>query len=333
VYVTTDLPSIQYLTGFTGSSATLGLTAERDVLITDGRYRQQVAAQSPGIEVVIDRDHCGALANDVDEREILVDNRSVTSFIEQLSAAGFAITTVADPVAELRVTKESTELEHLTRACSITARALAHIARTIEIGQREVEIARRLELSFAELGAQDRAFPTIVGSGPNSAIPHHQPGDRRLMAGDLLVIDCGAKVEGYHSDMTRTFIVGAEPEPWQLHIHALVQRAQQAGVQALMPDVPAATVDAAARAVIEEAGYADAFSHGTGHGVGLQIHEAPMLSKVSSASLPQGAVITVEPGIYLPGRGGVRIEDTVVVANPAQVLTEMERGLTRVGIR
>ncbi|MED6331620.1 MAG: M24 family metallopeptidase, partial [Actinomycetota bacterium] len=202
---------------------------------------------------------------------------------------------------------------------------------TIAVGDREADIARRLEAAFAEWGADDRAFVTIVASGENSALPHHRAGDHQLATGDLLVIDCGAKVDGYHADMTRTFVVGAEPSEWQHEIHSLVLQAQQAARDAVAPEVVAGDIDAAAREPITHAGFGEAFAHGTGHGVGLEIHEQPMLSARSSAVLPENAVVTVEPGIYLPGRGGVRIEDTVVVAHAPQVLTEMQRGLTRVG--
>jgi len=330
-FVTADLPTIGYLTGFDGSNATLALGPEHELLVTDGRYREQAAAQCPDIEVRIDRDVGGALAAGLTQRALRIDDRSSASFVAALRCRGFSITTIADPVAAARMAKDADEQRALAAACVITAQALADIAASIAVGQREVEIARRLELRFAELGADDRAFPSIVASGPNSAIPHHRPGERRLEAGDLLVIDCGAKVDGYHADMTRTFVVGADAEPWQREIHALVEQAQRAGIEAVRPGGSAASIDHAARSGIDEAGYGQHFVHGTGHGVGLQIHEAPMLSRTSSVTLPEGAVITVEPGIYLPGRGGVRIEDTVVVASPAQVLTTLERGLTRVG--
>jgi len=330
-FVTVDLPTIEYLTGFTGSNATLAVGSGHGLLVTDGRYREQAAEQCPDIEVCIDRDVSGALASGLTQRSLRIDDRSSASFVGGLQSRGFSTTTITDPVAAVRMVKDADELRALTTACAITARALEDIAASIAVGQREVEIARRLELRFAELGADDRAFPSIVGSGPNSAIPHHRPGERGVQVGDLLVIDCGAKVDGYHADMTRTFVVGADGEPWQREIHAHVEQAQLAGIEAVCPGAPAAAIDHAARSRIDEAGHAEHFVHGTGHGVGLQIHEAPMLSRTSSATLLQGAVITVEPGIYLPGRGGVRIEDTVVVSNPAQVLTTLDRALTRVG--
>ena len=331
VYLTTDLPSVEYLTGFTGSNATLAIGPEWALLITDGRYRDQAAAQCPDIEVIIDRNVSAALSLTLPQPKVAIDDRASSAFISKLQEVGVFVTPAPDPVAALRMCKDTLEIENLTRACDITARALADTAAEIKIGQREVEVARRLELRFAELGADDRAFPSIVASGPHSAIPHHQPGNRRLAVGDLLVMDCGAKVNGYHADMTRTFVVGAEPQPWQREIYACVERAQQAGIDALSPGVAASAIDVAVRSVIDDAGFGEAFIHGTGHGVGLQIHEAPMLSRASTAELPENAVITVEPGIYLAGRGGVRIEDSIVVAHPVQVLTDLERSLTRVG--
>jgi Xaa-Pro dipeptidase len=162
-------------------------------------------------------------------------------------------------------------------------------------------------------GAHAMSFETIVAGGPNSAVPHHEPGDRPLEAGDFLKCDFGAAYEGYHADMTRTFLVGAEPADWQRDLYDLVRRAQRAGRRALVPGASFPEVDGAARSVIEAAGYGEAFSHGLGHGVGLEIHEAPLIGYAATGTLDASTPVTVEPGVYLPGRGGVRIEDTLVV--------------------
>ena len=331
VFVTRDLASVRYLTGFSGSNATVVIGTDEVHLVTDGRYREQAHHECPDVAGVIDRDVVGALRGLCAGREVALDDRTPVGMAQQLTEAGLAVHAVADPVAPLRMVKDTQELDALSRAGGITARALEQVADTIVVGDREADIARRLEAAFAEWGADDRAFATIVASGENSALPHHRAGDRPLATGDLLVIDCGAKVDGYHADMTRTFVVGAEPSEWQHEIHSLVLLAQHAGRDAVAPEVVAGDIDAAAREPITLAGFGEAFAHGTGHGVGLEIHEQPMLSARSSAVLPEHAVVTVEPGIYLPGRGGVRIEDTVVVARAPQVLTEMQRGLTRVG--
>ena len=167
---------------------------------------------------------------------------------------------------------------------------------------------------MVELGAESLAFPTIVATGPNSAIPHHRPSDREIQRGDLLKIDFGALYQGYHADCTRTFLVGQEPADWQREIFDVVRQAQRAGRHALVPGVEGTDVDAAARSVVVEAGFGEQFPHGLGHGVGLEIHEAPLMGYGSTGRIESGTALTVEPGIYLPGRGGVRIEDTLVVS-------------------
>jgi Xaa-Pro aminopeptidase len=170
---------------------------------------------------------------------------------------------------------------------------------------------------MVELGADGASFDTIVASGPNSAIPHHRPTDREIERGDLLKIDFGALYQGYHADCTRTVVVGREPESWQREIYEVVHRAQHAGRQALDVGRDVREVDRSARSVVASAGYADQFSHGLGHGVGLEIHEAPMLGPTAAGRLADRTPVTVEPGVYLPGRGGVRIEDTLVVRDGA----------------
>lgn len=330
-YVSADLPTVRYLTGFSGSSATVVVEGPRVVLITDGRYRDQAAAECAGIEVVIQRDVVVALEEVLTGRSLHLDERANLGLLAGLQAADFTVHPMRDPVMALREIKDDGELQHLHAACSITATALAQEIAGVRVGDREVDIARSLEARFGELGAEDRAFPTIVAGGPNSAVPHHRASSRPLQPGDLLVIDCGAMVGGYHADMTRTFVVGAEPADWQREVHEIVLGAQERARNVVTPGIRAREVDLAARSFIEQRGYAANFTHGTGHGVGLQIHESPMLSASTDECLGERFVVTVEPGVYLPGRGGVRIEDTVVVADPSQVLTPMDRALTRVG--
>ncbi len=201
----------------------------------------------------------------------------------------------------------------LREACAFSDRALTELLDTICPGRTEREIARELENRMREHGATGIAFETIVATGPNSAVPHHRPTQRPVASGDLLKIDFGAQFNGYHADCTRTMVVGAEPADWQREIHAVVREAQRAGRHALAPGADARLVDTAAREVVIAAGFGDQFPHGLGHGVGLEIHEAPMLGYGSDARLADRTPVTVEPGIYLPGRGGVRIEDTLVV--------------------
>jgi Xaa-Pro aminopeptidase len=329
-FLTRDLPTIRYLTGFSGSNATLLISGESSTLITDSRYQDQARSETEDVAIVIERDAMAAVLA-LRPTTITVDPAIPVADVDRLRQGNFAISMAGPGLRELRAVKEPQELQVLALACQITARALEALAAEISVGDSEVQVARRLESLFADSGAEDRAFRTIVAAGPHSAVPHHQPTSRALQQGDLLVIDCGALVDGYHADMTRTFVVGAEPLPWQQEIHDAVRQAQRAGIRAAVPGATARDVDNAARSVIASAGFGDAFTHGTGHGVGLQIHEPPMLTAGSVDSISAGSPITIEPGIYLPGRGGVRIEDTIVVGDPTRVLTEAPRDLIVVG--
>jgi Xaa-Pro dipeptidase len=231
-------------------------------------------------------------------------------------AAGSAVELVRAPgrVEELRQTKDDDEIEALRMACAAADRALAGLIEHggLRAGRTEREVARELEGRMLDHGAVSPAFESIVAAGANSAIPHHRPTDAALRAGDLVKLDFGALVDGYHSDMTRTVVLG-EPADWQRELYELVAAAQAAGRAALRVGASIPEVDAAARQVIEKAGHGEEFPHGLGHGVGLEIHEAPNLTKTGEGRLLAGMAVTVEPGVYLSGRGGVRIEDTLVV--------------------
>jgi Xaa-Pro aminopeptidase len=237
-------------------------------------------------------------------------------------------------LAEMRLVKDTHEQDTKRRAAQISAgahvRAMQLSARMLRDGQdvREYHLEAELLHEFRRHGSQFPAYTSIVAAGANSAIPHHRPTDAELRAGDFVKIDFGALVGGYHSDMTRTFVLGAAAD-WQREIYELVLAAQQAGVGALEPGADLAGIDGAARGIIEEAGFAEKFGHGLGHGVGLQIHEAPGINAAAAGALRTGSVVTVEPGVYLPGRGGVRIEDTVLVSGEgAESLSRFSRELT-----
>jgi Xaa-Pro aminopeptidase len=244
---------------------------------------------------------------------------------------GTATLSLGRVVEELRVVKDDSEIEALRSACQISVQALEQLQQGEFVGRTEQQVARDLEWRMFELGAEALAFETIVAAGPNSAIPHHGPTGREICAGDLLKIDFGARFEGYHADCTRTMIVHDQPTDWQREIYDLVATSQRAGRDALAPGAERVQVDRAARSVIEEAGYGDHFVHGLGHGVGLQIHEEPYFSPRSTGRLLSRTPVTVEPGVYLPDRGGVRIEDTVVVAESPELLTTTTRELLIVG--
>lgn len=328
VILTASLPSIRYLTGFSGSNAVLAVGPDVEILGTDGRYIDQVAAESPGLATVIDRDTLPALLVRLQGRHLRVDDTISASQFRQCHDTDPSLELDHGTIDMLRAVKDEGELACLSSACEITVRALGVLTTEIRVGMTEVALARRLEQLFGEFGADDRSFETIVGTGPNSAIPHHQPDRTALKTGDLLVIDCGALVEGYHADMTRTFVVAREPDTWQIELHAAVERAQRAAREAVCDGADARSLDEVARASLAADGFGERFTHGLGHGVGLQIHEAPFLGPRATGSIAAGMTITIEPGAYLPGRGGVRIEDTLAVTESGvRVLTEASRAL------
>jgi Xaa-Pro aminopeptidase len=227
-------------------------------------------------------------------------------------------------VEALREVKDAGEMALLRLACEAADAALADLVSRggLQPGRSERQVSRELESLMLDHGADGISFETIVATGANSAVPHHRPTDAVLSTGDFVKIDFGALVGGYHSDMTRTFVLGRAAD-WQLDIYELVASAQREGREALLPGVSCSEVDAAAREVIAKAGYGDNFSHGLGHGVGLQIHEAPGIGATSVGTLLAGSAVTVEPGVYLPSRGGVRIEDTLIVGSDPSVAPEL----------
>jgi Xaa-Pro aminopeptidase len=320
----TDLVNVRYLSGFTGSNAALLIRAddETPVLATDGRYLTQAAKQSPDAELVIERacaPHLAALAGTRGMRRLGFESHVVTVDGHALltSAAGnVELVRAAGAVEALREVKDAGEIALLRLACEAADAALADLleAGGLRAGRTEKEVGRELESRMLDHGADGVSFETIVATGPNSAIPHHRPTDAVLAAGDFVKIDFGALVAGYHSDMTRTFVL-APIAQWQRDVYELVAGAQRVGTEALAPGVSLCGVDGASRQVIAGAGFAENFGHGLGHGVGLQIHEAPGISASSAGTLLAGSAVTVEPGVYLPGRGGVRIEDTLVVGS------------------
>lgn len=317
----TDLVNVRYLTGFTGSNAALLVWADPDRpadFCTDGRYVEQAAAQAPDLEAVISRDAVAPLLALVAGTGVLGFEARHVSVAEHAamarSAPGITLLATTGLVEGLRAIKDEDEIELLRRACGIADEALATllVREGIRPGRTERQVARELEWLMFEGGADGIGFETIVATGPNSAIPHHRPTEAVLADGDLVKIDFGAQLGGYHSDMTRTFALGSCVQ-WQIDTYDLVLRAQLAGLAAVAPGVKASDVDAASRSVIAAEGLGELFAHGLGHGVGLEIHEAPGIGPSATGTLSSGAAVTVEPGVYHARRGGVRIEDTVIV--------------------
>lgn len=313
----TDPLNIRYLVGFTGSNGSLLVTQNEVMLATDSRYEIQSAEQTSDISIAIDRDLFGSLLVDLSCPELLVEGKdmSITQF-EKLKSRfpKLVITVSTDLVEQLRVIKDAYELTMISKACAISTQALSDIVQEIVPGITELAIAFKLEQQMRILGADDKAFETIVAVGSNSAIPHHEPTSKPIQLGDLLKIDFGAKVSGYHADCTRTFVLG-KPASWQTDLHHAVLSAQASGRAKLRSGVSFSSVVSVVNDSLDAAGYGEYFSHGLGHGVGLAIHEDPFFSGSDNGKIEQNTVITVEPGAYLPGQGGVRIEDTVVITD------------------
>src|SRR5262245_9139359 len=325
----TSPPNVRYLSGLVSSNMALLLPADGPaVLGTDSRYAEAAERDCPDIELLVERwldSAMTALAAERGYRTLAFEAQDLTverhaSLAEQ--PGGPRLVPLGHAIEALRMIKDETEIELLARACSITDQALAAVLPAIRPGCTERDIAILVERTMVDMGAEAPAFDTIVASGPNGAIPHHSPGGRVLERGDLVTIDCGARHAGYHADMTRTVALGS-PAPWQQEIYELVAAAQLAGIAAATVGADVQDVDASARDLIEAAGYGGSFQHGLGHGVGLEVHEAPMLGYGQTGTLEDRVPVTVEPGIYLPGKGGVRIEDTLVVrtAGPETLIT------------
>ena len=319
----TDPHNVRYLTGFTGSNAALLVDAEGDeqtLFCTDRRYETQSARQVPDLRRLVERACDRRLTTEATGRGVArlgfeshvvtVDGHAALADI----AGAERLHRAPRHVEELRLVKDDAEVEALRAACAAADSALAGLFADggIRPGRTELAVARDLEQRMVEAGATGPSFETIVAAGVHSAVPHHRPTATELRRGDLVKMDFGALVDGYHSDMTRTVVLG-EPTDWQRELYDLVAAAQAAGRAALHPGADVREVDAAARSVIVAAGRGEQFLHGLGHGVGLQIHEAPALSPLGAGRLAAGMAVTVEPGVYLVDRGGVRIEDTLVV--------------------
>lgn len=312
------LVNVRYLSGFTGSNGWLLLRGDGSgTFFTDGRYEEQSRRE----------------VADLDRR--VVGSRFATVFAEACAGSGIStvgfepggltyrawrdldgtgpeLVPVEDEIERLRWQKDADEITRLERAQALTDEAFERVTGKLAEGLTERRVAFELEQAMREAGAERVGFDTIVAFGPNAAEPHHSPTERALERGDVVKLDFGCVVEGYHSDMTRTLAFG-DPGERLREAYGLVLRAHLAGIDAVREGVAGGEADAAARAVIEEAGLGEAFAHSLGHGVGLEIHEGPTLRKGSEDRLPAGAVVTVEPGVYLPGVGGIRIEDAVIV--------------------
>lgn len=322
--------NLRYLTGFTGSSGLLLMTAGRGVLITDFRYAVQAPAEAGGaVDIAVEPTSLWEglrrlLATGPRSRLGFERERLTVREAERLSQIdNVEAVPTADLVEGLRLVKDADEVEAIRGAAELAQEALAEVLPTVRVGDTEQAVAARLELALRLRGSEWHPFETIVASGPRSALPHARPSSRPIGRGDWLLFDFGAQLEGYCSDLTRTVVVGAAADSRQREVYEVVRQAQLRAREGLQPGMSGREADALARDVISAAGFGERFGHSLGHGLGLEVHEAPRLARTAEDPIPAGVVVTVEPGIYLEGWGGVRLEDDIfLTARGAQCLSD-----------
>jgi Xaa-Pro aminopeptidase len=330
-FLVLDPVNVRYLTGFKSSNPALLVTPDGAQLFSDFRYAEAGRAIE-GVEFVeVTRTMVKVLAERLEGRVGFEADFVTYDGYETLRSGGAELVPRKDVVQALRAVKDEAEIGTIRRAAEITDEVYARFAKEPAVGKSEAELAWRIEQLFRECGADGLSFPVIVATGPNGARPHAVPGERVLEPGQLVVVDSGCTVDGYCSDCTRTFSTGSLPGELA-DAYALCLEAQRTGLEAVRAGVTGIDADAAARSVIADAGLGEAFGHGLGHGVGLEIHEAPRLSRESPDALRAGQIVTVEPGIYLEGNGGVRIEDlTVVRDDGVEILSHFTKDLVELG--
>jgi Xaa-Pro aminopeptidase len=324
----------RYLSGYTGGEAALLITPHKSLILTDFRYYEQVAEEAPDFQLVKVEGKLSLVLKQVlkthDIRTLGFESTHVAfdQYQEWKTACrGVKWIPLRDVVERLRLIKDDDELAVMKKAIAVSDAACDYIRQIMRVGMTEKQVAWELESFMRTHGAEALSFGLIVGSGPNGAKPHSVLQDRPIQKGEPVVMDLGAQVDGYHSDLTRTVCLG-EPDDKLRKIHDIVLRAQLAAEEGARPGMTGQQVDALARQVIADAGHADHFGHGLGHGVGLAVHEGPRASPLSSTILEPGMLCTIEPGIYLPGWGGVRIEDIVLFTESGvQVLTQTRKDL------
>jgi Xaa-Pro aminopeptidase len=337
-FLVSSRENIQYLSGFSGSAGFLLVAPSESALFVDFRYFEQARKEAPASRIVecekklleeiakeLTRLEVKALAFEEEHTTVKRHGELRTKF------EGVKLIGVCDIVERLRLVKDTSEIDAIREAVRLADRVFEKIKGEIKIGMTEIEIAALLEYFMKREGATRPSFDSIVASGPNSSLPHAKPTARKIGPGDFLKMDFGAHFHGYCSDLTRTVVIG-EPGEKNRKIYEIVLEAQKAALEMIKPGIEASKIDKAARSRIESEGYGKQFGHGLGHGVGLMVHEGPVVNSESKDVLETGMVFTVEPGIYIPGFGGVRIEDMVVVTRKGvEILTTSPKELTILG--
>jgi Xaa-Pro aminopeptidase len=326
-----SLVNVRYLTGLSSSNAALLVTQDGTRLYTDFRYAER-ARVVPGVEFVQTRRDIYAELPELVQGRVGFEPGALTyTRYATLAAGGLELVPRDGLVEAMRAVKDEGELDTIRRAAAVTSEAFARLAEEPFVGRPERDLAWRMESLFRELGGDEPAFPVIVAAGPTGGSPHAEPGDRLIEPGETVVIDAACRIDGYCSDCTRTFLTGELPEELA-RAYDVVLEAQLIGLAAVKAGADSAAVDGTARDVVEAAGFGGQFGHGLGHGLGLEVHEKPWLNAEWPSELEAGNVVTVEPGVYLPGVGGVRIEDLVIVTQQgAEVLTSFTKEPVSVG--
>jgi Xaa-Pro aminopeptidase len=331
-FLVTDLRNVRYLSGFSGSSACLLVTKREQFLFTDFRYEEQSKRETRGFEILIEKEERPKLiVSQARSMNLVVLGFETTvtyAFYKSLQRKGLKLKAVANLIEDLRTAKDKTELKLISLSVARAEKAFADVKLRIKKGVTERQVALMLEEELKKNGCVSLPFDIIVAAGPGSSMPHAKPTDNRIKAGDLVVIDWGGEAGGYFSDMTRTLLMGGGNLSKKIDIYETVLQANTAAISSVREGVHAQMVDRTARDIIRKAGYGEHFGHGTGHGVGLEVHERPRISRLGKETVKPGMVFTIEPGIYLPGIGGVRIEDMVVATRDGcKVLTTLPKGL------
>ncbi len=329
----TDLNNVRYLSGFTGSSGCIILTKKKSLFLSDFRYKEQIKAEVDDYTVIIEHTDRSKEIKDICKkygiRTLGFEDHNVTfGFYRKLLKGKVKLQPLSGAVESLRVIKLPDEIQCIKKAVQRAESAFRKLLPYIKTGQTERKIALKMEELLKSEGCKKLPFEVIVASGLMSALPHAQPTDRKFKKGDLIVIDWGGEYKGYFSDMTRTVLMNSRNVSRQKELYFNVLEAQKRAIKTVRSGIQAAKVDAAARDYIEQKGYGDFFGHGTGHGVGLAVHEKPVVSWRNREIIKEDMVFTVEPGIYIPGFGGVRIEDMVAAGkNEAVLLTSLPKKL------
>lgn len=330
-------PNVQYLSGFAGSTAIILITPKDAFIITDARYFERVEQEVVGFELkkltvgATYGDFVSEIIQKMGIKNLGFDsNHTIFSSYRKLrdSLPGVELKGVQQLVEDMRVVKSAEEIELIRKSCEVSVEAFKRLIDLDVKGRTEKELAAFLDYHMRLFGAEKQAFDTILCSGPRSSIIHGTPSDNELKPGDLVIVDFGASMNGYCADFTRTCVV-AEPSAEQQRLFSILKKAQQAAARAAVPDAPCKDIDAAARDVIKAEGLGDAFSHGLGHGIGLRVHEGPQVGPTSESVMQANMVTTIEPGVYFPGQGGLRLEDDFVITQQGavRITEELEQEL------